>query len=400
MQALCGLRRVGGLSASCPPGDRCVFWNGAEVSCAHECVCVMQVRPPDLVVPITRWFALNRRIAIDSPFKRMHLPEWLDVMKPTAALLLIAFVIGIGVWALWDRIAVMAAPKKQAIAARSEAATKADEVFWDTFHNGQYNHIQAALEVLTAAYLRTPNDAKTAAHIAWLHNWRIAERARMDAIPATITDETIIARRYFQEAVELDPSDARYLGFLAGHTLAEGTLHKDERLTREGYYMMLDAIKGWPEFNLFTGGYVMSRLPADSPQFRNGLEWQWDTLDRCIDGTLDRVNPDYTQYMVKETAEGKKRVCWNSWIAPHNFEGFFLNMGDMLVKSGDWETAQRIYANAKLSRTYGSWKYQGVLDERINFAQANVDVLNSNDVMPKARMMINSTFSCMGCHQQ
>jgi len=39
--------------------------------------------------------------------------------------------------------------------------------------------------------------------------------------------------------------------------------------------------------------------------------------------------------MSKKTKEGKKRVCWNSWIAPHNFEGFFLNMGDMLVKSGD-----------------------------------------------------------------
>jgi hypothetical protein len=175
-------------------------------------------------------------------------------MKPIVAPFLLFWVIGLGAWAFWDRIAVLAAPKKQAIATRSEAATGADEVFWDTFHNGQYNRVQLALEVLTAAYLRTPTDAKTAAHIAWLHNWRIAERSRMDAIPATITDDTILARRYFQEAVKLDPSDARYLGFLAGHTLAEGTLHKDERLTREGYFMMLDAIKAWPEFNLFTGG--------------------------------------------------------------------------------------------------------------------------------------------------
>ncbi|MCC2644045.1 MAG: hypothetical protein K0S45_4458, partial [Nitrospira sp.] len=68
-------------------------------------------------------------------------------MKPIVALLLIAVVIGIGIWALWDRIAVMAAPKKQVIAIRSEAASKADEVFWDTFHNGQYTRIQPALEV-------------------------------------------------------------------------------------------------------------------------------------------------------------------------------------------------------------------------------------------------------------
>jgi hypothetical protein len=321
-------------------------------------------------------------------------------MRAGVAIILVLLVVGIGAWALWDRIAVMAAPKKEAIASRRETASKADDLFWNTFHNGEYHKIQSALEVLTAAYLQTPNDAKTAAHIAWLHNWRMAERARMDSIPATITDDTILARRYFQEAVKLDPSDARYLGFLAGHTLAEGTLHKDERLTREGYVMMLDAIKAWPEFNLFTGGYVMSRLPTDSPQFREGLEWQWQTLDKCIEGKLDRANPDYSQYMVKETTEGKKRVCWNSWIAPHNLEGFFLNMGDMLVKSGDWQTAQKIYANARLSRTYASWKYQSVLEDRIDRAQANVALFNAPDGTPKVRMMINSEFSCMACHQQ
>jgi hypothetical protein len=294
----------------------------------------------------------------------------------------------------------MVAPKKEAIASRSEAASKADDLFWSTFHNGEYDNIQSALEVLTAAYLGTPNDAKTAAHIAWLHNWRIAERARMDSPPATITDDTILARRYFEEAVKLDPSDARYLGFLAGHTLAEGALHKDERLTRKGYFMMLDAIKAWPEFNLFTGGYVVSRLPPDSPQFREGLEWQWRTLDECIEGTLDRANPDYSQYMVKETTEGRKRACWNSWIAPHNFEGFFVNMGDMLVKSGDWQTAQKIYANGKLSKTYSTWKYQSVLEDRINQAQANVARFNAPNGAPDARIMIDSEFACTGCHQQ
>jgi hypothetical protein len=200
--------------------------------------------------------------------------------------------------------------------------------------------------------------------------------------------------------VNLDRSDARYLGFLAGHMLAEGTLHKDERLTREGYFTMLEAIKAWPEFNLFTGGYVFSRLPADSPQFREGLAWQWRTLDECIEGTLDRGNPDYAPYMAKETTEGQKRACWNSWIAPHNFEGFFLNMGDMLVKSGDWQTAQKIYANARLARTYTTWKYQSVLDDRINRSRENVESFNARDGAPRARIMIDSEFACMACHQQ
>jgi hypothetical protein len=326
----------------------------------------------------------------------------IKITKKTFLIIALLCIIAMGTLVLTntDRIAVRLAPKKQAATSRSETATKADALFWHTFHNGEYEKIPRALEVLTAAYLETPTDAVTAAHIAWLHNWRISERARLDAVPVTITDDTMLARRYFQEAVKLDPSDARYLGFLAGHTIAEGHLHKDEQLTREGYFMLLDSIRAWPEFNLFTGGYVMSRLPADSPKFREGLEWQWRTLDECIEGKIDRANPDYSQYMSLETREGKKRACWNSWIAPHNFEGFFLNMGDMLVKSGDWQTAQKIYANAKLSKEYASWKYQAVLDDRIKHAQANVAWFNASNGTPKASIMINSEFSCTACHQQ
>jgi len=291
-------------------------------------------------------------------------------------------------------------PKKLAAKSRSELALKADELFWQTFHTGEYQNIQRALNVLTAAYLQTPGDAKTAAHIGFMHNWRVAERNRLESVPATITDDIILSRRYFQEAVRLDPSDARYLGFLADSILLEGNLHKDDRLTQEGYLLLHKAIKAWPEFNLFSGGFVMSRLPSDAPWFREGLEWQWRNIDECNGEKIDRANPDLSKYMARETKEGNKRVCWNSWIAPHNFEGFFLNMGDMLVKAGNWRTAQKIYANAKLSHEYGTWKYQSVLEDRIRQAQGNVAVFNEKKETPKAGIMVNSEFACMACHRQ
>jgi len=325
----------------------------------------------------------------------------LSLVKPAIAILVLVVVaVGVAAWINWNRIAVVLAPEKQAAKSRSEAALKADELFWQIFHGGEYEKIQSTLDVLTAAYLQTPNDAVTAAHIAWLHQWRISERVRLNSVPATISDDAVMAHKYFREAVTLDPSDARYLGFLAGAMLAEGNIHKDEKIIREGYFTLLDSIKAWPEFNLFTSGYIMSRLPPDSPRFREGLQWQWRTLDECTHGKIDRANPNYTKYMPLDTKEGAKRVCWNSWIAPHNFEGFFLNMGDMLVKSGDWRTAQRIYANAKLSREYATWKYSAVLEDRIRQAQDNVAVLNAPDETAKTKIMVNSRFSCMACHQQ
>jgi hypothetical protein len=150
---------------------------------------------------------------------------------------------------------------------------------------------------------------------------------------------------------------------------------------------------------------MMSNQPADSERFREGLEWQWQNLDVCVGSRVDRANPDFKRYMAQATTEGTQRVCWNGWIAPHNFEGFFLNMGDMLVKSGDWQTARTIYANARLSPTYAQWKYAPVLEARIEQAQANVSAFakppsQDRSGAPGSRMMFNSTYACMACHQQ
>jgi hypothetical protein len=299
--------------------------------------------------------------------------------------------------ATYRRAAIWMAPRKTQIAVRGAAAVAADAVFWKTFHGARYDQLPDAIEVLTRAYLATPNDSVTAAHLAWLHMWRIAERVRLDAAPATITDDMLLARRYFAEAVRLDGSDPRTLGFLASAMTGEGSIQGDERLVREGYFTMLDAIKAWPAFNLFTAGYVMSSLPALSTQFREGLEWQWRDLEVCAGERIDRAHPAFARYF----AQVKDRhACLNTWVAPHNVEGFFLNMGDMLVKAGDWQTAQVIYANARLSRDYAAWKFVAVLEDRIRNARQNVARFDGTDANPRSGLMINSSFSCMACHQQ
>jgi hypothetical protein len=297
-------------------------------------------------------------------------------------------------------IGIATAPKKVASTSRTEAAKKADELFWSTLHSGAYDRIPVALQAVTGAYLADPGDHLSAAHTGWLHIWRLSERQRLGSASATITDDATLSRKYFEEAVALNPKDARYLGFLASALLAEGDIHKDEAVTRTGYFMMLDAIKAWPEFNLFTAGYVMSSQPAESERFKQAVGWQWETLDRCVGEKVDRTAANYSKYMSLATTQGPKRVCWNSTIAPHNFEGFFLNMGDMLVKSGDWRTGQKIYANAKFSPTYGDWKFQQVLDARIRDAEGNVATFNSKTPTDDAKRMMNATtFSCMACHQ-
>jgi cytochrome c553 len=321
-------------------------------------------------------------------------------VKASTAFTLGAVAIGLAGCAFF---AVQTAPSKVATTERSELALKADALFWQTLHSGDYGGIAKALEATTAAYLKDPSDAVTAAHVGWLHIWKLAESARVEGQSATITDHAVLARRYFQEAVALDPSDARYLGFLASSQLAEGSIHGDEKLTREGYYTLLASIDAWPEFNLFTGGYTMSNQPAHSSRFRQGLDWLWKNVDECVGSKIDRNNPDLSAYMGLATARGRKRVCWNSWIAPHNFEGFFLSMGDMLIKAGDWQTARKVYANARLSPDYASWKFASVLQARIDAAGANVDA-SAATVVATAETSIakraSSAFACTRCHER
>jgi len=299
-------------------------------------------------------------------------------------------------------VAEKMAPTKPASTQRSEAAKQADALFWATLHGGDYAGVPKALDALKAAYLQTPGDAETAAHIGFMHVWRIAERVRQPTLSPSITDDAMLSRRYFDEAVALNPAEARYKGFQASMMLAEASIHQDEKLQRRGYFTMLEAVDAWPEFNLFTAGYSFSGQPVDSARFKEGLAMQWRTLDLCSGTSLDRSNPDFAPFMRLQTEQGPKRVCWNSWIAPYNFEGFFLNMGDMLVKQGDWATAQKVYANARHSPTYASWPYRAVLEARIEQAQANVGPFNAppSGAAGDRVMMGQTRFACMGCHQK
>jgi uncharacterized membrane protein len=245
---------------------------------------------------------------------------------PLRTALQLVFIAALLVSAFPDVVAVLVAPGKSPSGSRSERAKAADSLFWDAFHGGRYEELPRVLEALTAAYIEDPRDAQTAAHIGFCHVWRLSEHARLDTQSATITDELVIARKYFSEAVRLAPDDARFQGFLASMELGEGTIHGDEKLKRRGYFDLLKARDAWPEFNLFTAGYAMSRLPHTDAKYTEAVAYQWQNLDVCAEEKVDRVTVAYDKYMVKETTTGRKRACWNSWIAPHNFEGFFLNM--------------------------------------------------------------------------
>jgi hypothetical protein len=125
-----------------------------------------------------------------------------------ALLLIAATLAGCGYFA------VMFTPEKQASTAQSPRAKEADEYFWRTLHAGKYDDLTPLITALTAAYLENPHDATIAAHLGFAHIWRLPERNRLARIPPEITDDAVLASKYFGEAVRLNREDGAHIGIL------------------------------------------------------------------------------------------------------------------------------------------------------------------------------------------
>ncbi len=272
------------------------------------------------------------------------------------------------------------------------------EIFWEAFYAGEYERLPEIIERLSGAYFEDPNNAETALLLAHSHFWKAGESARLTNPPPNIFDNFIIAKRYFDKAILLNPGDYRVHGWSGGTEFTLGMLHRVPDWMEKGYQEMVASIDMYPEFNYFSAGFPTAALPPTDPLFLQGIEFMWLGIDVCLGEAIDRNNPDYTSYMELEVREGPKRVCWNNEKTPHGFEGFFFGFGDMLVKNGQPDIAKIMYANAKLSPDYEQWGFQKQLDERIASADSRALAYQSPDPTQHPPTLINMPYACGSCH--
>lgn len=303
-------------------------------------------------------------------------------------------------------LAVMFTKGKQISYHQSELSLEANKYFWENFHKGNYDSLETIINKLTQSYIENPSDLRTAAHLGFAHIWALAERQRIENLQPDIIDHIVLSQKYFSEAYTLNDNDPRILGFLADTKIIAGTIFDDPKLVVEGYFNGKKSISEWSQFNGFTIGYVMSNQDKNSDRYDEAIEWQWQTIEDCMCESIDRRNPDLkrTAMLVKASKDPMiYRACWNSWIAPHNWEGFFLNFGDMLVKKGDFRMALKMYEAVKLSDNFDEWYLKDVLQKRIENVYSNYMDFNKpvddKKLIGKNVMMFNSEFSCMSCHR-
>lgn len=282
-----------------------------------------------------------------------------------------------------------------------------NQYFWRNFHTGDYSNIDSVLYYLSAAYNENPNHLETVTHLGFTHMWALSERANLHPIPPTIGDHAVLALKYFGESYKLNPNDPRVLGFLADAKMAVAELSEDAKMAKDGYLNGIKSIKQWKLFNNFTIGYVFSQLHHNSSEFEKALKWQLEVLDDCYCLKFEKDTEKLIKYgPINDTITNlkRKRACWDSWIVPHNVEGFHLNLGDMLVKNGDWEKGVQVYNMVKQAPNYQSWPFKSLLENRIIAAEENVikfrlpiDDSKKNEIDDV--MLVNSSISCISCHK-
>lgn len=300
---------------------------------------------------------------------------------------------------------------KKASPSETNEAKLANEFMWDQFHLGHYDSIPQILQKLNQAYRDNPNDATVAANLGFIYLWNFSERVRMKP-DERVLENVFLSNRFFREAITLNPKDARYHGFQAAVQMCEGALTNNLELLAQSYFSSLKAIRKWPQFNKFALGYIESQLDTGSRMYRQGLRYHWEIIDECSKNKLTpaqimndpkAVLTDLYNEINNSDDEKIKRACGNSWIAPHNWEGFFLNFGDMLVKAGKLDEAKTMYEAIRIAPSFQDWPYKELVAKRIAEMELNMTIFNTQQKLTALehdrQMMINSAVSCTGCHQ-
>jgi hypothetical protein len=286
----------------------------------------------------------------------------------------------------------------QRVVADSPAPT-ASEAFWTAFLAQRYDQLPVVIDGLAGAAAASPDDPWAAELHAIAIVWQIQEAARDPSLDRSrIATLAVTAEHSLLRANELAPTDPMILGRLGSLEIGIGSVLHDAARIAQGTAEIDEGVRQYPEFTLFNRARLFFDLPAGDPGAADRMDDFWKKLDACAGQPVDRLAFDLGPYLSQVTDTGPRRVCWNTEHTPHGVEGFFLYMGDALLRRGDAATARAIYANARNSPEYASWPFRDVLDDRIASADDWAARLTDADATNDPGLISAAAIACASCH--
>jgi len=271
------------------------------------------------------------------------------------------------------------------------------QAFWDAFHDDDYERLPALITALEEARAATPGDFDLEFIAAHAQLWQIAEASRNPSSTDAATLEGVMnAVDGFERAEALRPDDARIPCWRGLLQLQTGRLFGDATLIEAGQAGLDRAVEEFPEFGWFCRFYADWEQPVESEAFQAAVQAGWNSVDVCTDTPMDREHPDVAPFLDQATDEGPRRVCWNLDVVPHNEEGYWLMMGDLLAKDGQTDVARTLYENARYRDSYDSWIFRPELEARLTTLDDRV--ASYRDADPTNDAALGLANGCVVCH--
>jgi hypothetical protein len=237
--------------------------------------------------------------------------------------------------------------------------------FFTAFRSGAYENLPAIITTLTTEHLA--RDRTSTAVLGFAHAWRLAESSRTGSDP-TVIESASVAHRMFQTAHASFPDDPRLLGFQGSMMMAEGSIHDDPELSKNGYFATSTSAAEWPQWGLFTLAYSLTGQAPDSGLGRQALDSLWQNLETCAPGqAIDRTSTELLTFIAAASQSPNPliaRACGDQPVVPFNFEGFFVVLGDLLARKGDVAQARRMYQTALSTDASQAWPYRAAVERR------------------------------------
>jgi hypothetical protein len=290
-----------------------------------------------------------------------------------------------------------------------EESSAAITQFWKVYHGNQYNQIPQVQQQLQSALDRDPDNSTLYALLGATHFWHIGEYARdPDPNPEVLQQDLPNAVSLFGKALAIDyygkhvigyVNDDHLPGYLGITTVHLGQQNMDPDTIQKGDQLLDMAAYQFPEFNNFNRWAAHNTDPKDSDSYKKALDSLWQALDACASAHVDRANPDLKPYLYLQIAVGRKKACWSEGtLAPHSFEGFMLNLGNGLVKTGQIQAAKVMFANARYAEHYSEWPYRQYLESVANSdLNARAALYGDNDPSNDPPLAVPNR-GCSYCH--
>jgi hypothetical protein len=268
----------------------------------------------------------------------------------------------------------------------TRAGAAAEAAFWDTVW-GDAPRSDEALRLLERAVKRDRKDGRSQFLLGMLHLYRTSSVcAEFDF--ANLCDaaraEGAAAQAPLDRAVELLPLDSRIPGFRAAATYANGFTQGDAALLATGLERIDAAVEANPLFNAFDLFAVVAPVTSGTTEY----------FQNRILPLVDYVFADASCLVdLPET-------CSNAGMAPHNFEGTLVLLGDIYAKGGRLATANAWYTVAQLSGASSAWRYQAIADDRLATAATRVALSQDADPTNDPPLLGGGGGSCRHCHNK